>query len=300
MSALAELPRYISLAGQRSTTPVTTHPIVPDAARIGRTALTVADLDGTVEFYRHIVGLEVLTRDEMTATLGVDGTTLLVLVQDEDAASRGREQAGLFHNAFEVPSRTALGAALERIRDRWRLDGASDHGVSEALYLTDPEDNGVEIYADRPREAWSRRDDGTVRIGTAPLDLETIAAQSDGAASVPAGTTVGHVHLETTDLETARSFYVDTLGLVVQTTVSQATFLAAGDYHHHLGVNTWNGRSRPVAGRGLAWFEFVLPDEAALETARRRLADRGVAVETLDEGFAIEDPDGIAIRFGTE
>ncbi|AGB37067.1 VOC family protein [Natronococcus occultus] len=277
-----------------------TQPTLPDTARIGRTALVVADLDDTTEFYRDVVGLEVLTRDETTTELGDGETTLLVLVSDEDAAPRGRNCAGLFHNAFKVPSRTALGAALERVRDRWQLDGASDHHVSEALYLTDPEDNGVEIYTDRPRAEWPRRNDGTVRIGTGPLDLGAIEARSDGAASVPAGTVVGHVHLETTNLETARRFYVDTLGLVVQTAVPEALFLAAGDYHHHLGVNVWNGRSRPAEGRGVAWFEFVLPDETALETARRGLGERGIAVETKEKGFEVEGPDGISIRFRTE
>lgn len=190
-------------------------PIVPETARIGRTALLVTDLDEMIDFYRDVVGFTVQTRRETTATLGVDETPLLVLNRDEDASPRSREQAGLFHNAFRLPSRAALGAALDRIRGHWQLDGASDHYVSEALYLTDPEDNGVKIYTDRPREEWLREDDGTVQIGTAPLDLADVAAQSDGATRAPPGTTVGHVHIEVSSLEAARAFYVGTLGLGV-------------------------------------------------------------------------------------
>lgn len=275
---------------------MTASPPIPETARIGRTALVVTDLEAMVEFYRDVVGLTVQTRQETTATLGAGETPLLVLDQDEDAPPRRREQAGLFHNAFTVPSRAALGGALERIRTHWQLDGASDHYVSEALYLTDPEDNGVEIYTDRPAAEWPRADDGTVQIGTTRLNLADIAAQSDGSTEAPPGTTVGHIHLEASSLEAARAFYVDTLGLTVQTKVRSAVFLAAGTYHHHLGVNTWNGRSQPASGRGLAWFEFVVPDESTLTTVRQRLADTIVAVSDSATGIELTDPDGITIR----
>ncbi len=279
---------------------MTATPIIPDTAWIGRTALLVTDLDATVDFYRDVVGLAIHARDETTATLGVDGTPLLVLKRDENAPARSREEAGLFHNAFRVPSRTALGAALERIRDRWQLDGASDHHVSEALYLTDPEDNGVEIYRDRPKAEWPRADDGSVQIGTVSLDLTDVAAQSDGAATAPPETTVGHVHLEVSSIDAARAFYVDTLGLRVQTAARSALFVAAGDYHHHLGLNTWNGRSKPLDGRGLAWFEFVVSDEGALATVRQRLEDADIPARERGRSLEIHDPDGISIRFRAE
>lgn len=271
-------------------------PIVPETARIGRTALLVTDLDEMIDFYRDVVGFTVQTRRETTATLGVDETPLLVLNRGENASPRSREQAGLFHNAFKVPSRTALGAALDRIRGHWQLDGASDHYVSEALYLTDPEDNGVEIYTDRPREEWPREDDGTVQIGTAPLDLADVASQSDGATRAPPGTTVGHVHIEVSSLEAARAFYVGTLGLAVQTEARSALFLAAGEYHHHLGLNTWGNRSRPAGGRGLAWFELVVSDEETLATVRRRLEDADIPVGDRIDSLEITDPDGISLR----
>ncbi|WP_265110525.1 VOC family protein [Halosolutus halophilus] len=275
---------------------MTRTPLIPDTARIGRTALLVSDLDDMVDFYRDVVGLTVQTRSDTAASLGTGGTELLVLDRIEDASPRRRDQAGLFHNAFEVPSRAALGAALDRIRDRWELDGASDHHVSEALYLSDPEGNGVEIYRDRPAEEWPRAADGTVQIGTVPIDLADVAAQSDGTERAPPGTTIGHVHVEATSLEAARAFYVETLGLRVQAEGKAALFLAAGDYHHHLGVNTWNGRSRPAGGRGLAWFEFVVSSEETVASVHRRLEEAGVSVSERPDGLEITDPDGIPIR----
>ncbi|EJN59147.1 VOC family protein [Halogranum rubrum] len=276
---------------------MTPSPLVPDTARIGRTALVVANLDETVEFYTDVVGLTVQTRDTNAATLGAGETPLLVLTEDEDAPPRRRDQTGLFHTAFLLPTRAALGAALDRIREHARLSGASDHYVSEALYLSDPEGNGVEIYWDRPRAEWPRADDGTVEIGTIPLDVDELAAQSDGAATAPSGTTVGHVHLEVSSIDASKAFYVDTLGLRPQTEMPSALFVAAGDYHHHLGLNTWNGRTRPPGGRGLAWFEFVVGDAETLAAVRRRLADAGVSTTDVADGFEVGDPDGVSLRF---
>ncbi|WP_049904320.1 VOC family protein [Natrialba asiatica] len=282
---------------------MTDDPPVPETARIGRAALNVADLEAMVEFYRDVVGLAVHTRSETTATLGADDTPLLVVEQTESAPPRQRDEAGLFHTAFRVPTREALGAALDRLRDRWTLTGASDHYVSEALYCRDPEGNGVEIYWDKPRTEWPRNDDGTIVIGTVPLELDAVAAASNGASSVPPETSIGHVHLEVSSLAAARTFYGETLGLRVQTELESALFLAAGDYHHHLGVNTWNERTQPATTRhrGLAWFEFSLPDQAAVDSVRRRLVETDHSVTELDDevGIAVADPDGITVRFRT-
>ncbi|WP_440763424.1 VOC family protein [Natronorubrum sp. DTA7] len=277
--------------------------LLPDSTRLGRTALTVGDESAVVDFYRDVVGLEERSRDGPT-TLGVDDTPLLESRHEADAAPRPRDATGLFHNAFRVPTRAALGDALARIRDGWELTGASDHGVSEALYCTDPEGNGVEIYRDRPREDWPHDDDGTFQIGSWPLDLESLAAAAndDPAATAPAGTVLGHVHLEVSSLERAREFYADTLGFDVMDAAPSALFLAAGGYHHHLGLNTWHRRSTPTTAnhRGLAWFELVVPSSDALETVRRRLEVGGVSVADRDEGFEIADPDGITIRLVAE
>ena len=285
---------------------------LPAATRIGRAALRVADLDETAAFYRDVVGLAVLDRDEGRATLGVGETPLLVLDRDPDRPARRRTDAGLFHTAFRVPSRAALGEALGRVRERWRLDGASDHLVSEALYLDDPEGNGVEIYRDRPREEWPVNEDGTTRMATDPLDVEGVAAAASEGSSgdpvdrAPAGTDVGHVHLEVTSLSAFEAVYVDGLGFEVGTAGPDVRFVAAGGYHHHLGANTWRSRTTPAAGRGLAWFEVVIPDRAALDVIRTRLdavaAEREVefAIEEREGGIAVIDADGIEVRVRME
>ncbi|WP_280586737.1 VOC family protein [Halorubrum sp. Boch-26] len=282
---------------------------LPAGTRIGRAALRVADLDETTAFYRDVVGLAVLDRDGDEAVLGVEGTPLLVLKRDPDRPERGRTEAGLFHAAFRVPSRAALGDALARVRERWRLDGAADHLVSEALYLDDPEGNGVEIYCDRPREEWPI-DDGTIRMATDPLDVEGVAGagDSDGgpADHAPPGTDIGHMHLEVTSLSAFETTYVDGLGFEVGTTGPNVRFVAAGGYHHHLGANTWQGRTTPASGRGLAWFEVVAPDAAALDGVRTRLdavaADGDVefGVDEREDGIVVTDADGIEVRVRTE
>ncbi len=274
--------------------------ILPPETRIGRTALRVNDLEAMTDFYRDVVGLSVHRHSDTSAILGVPDTPLLVLEKDENAPERQSSGAGLFHNAFRVPSREALGDALVRIQDNWQLSGASDHGVSEALYLTDPEGNGIEIYRDFPREEWPINADGSIRMGTFPLDLEPVKAAAAGNAKVPAGTDVGHVHLEVSSLEVFREFYVETIGFAVMVEVPAAVFVAAGGYHHHIGANTWNHRSEPRAGRGLSWFELLLPEMEALETIRDRLADSQMPVTETDNGIDVSDRDNIEIRFRVE
>ncbi len=275
---------------------------LPAATHVGRVGLVVADLDDCLAFYRDVVGLDVRSRDADAATLGAGGDPLLELRADPDAPERGRDEAGLFHTAFRVPTRAALGDALERVRERWTLTGASDHLVSEALYLSDPEGNGVEIYRDRPRDAWPVDDDGSVGMDTLPLDLADLrAAAGDGSeAGAPPGTDVGHVHLEVTDVAAARAFYVDGLGLRVrQSYGDSALFLAADDYHHHVGLNSWNERSEPAAGRGLDWFELVVTDDGVVEQVAERLADGETRVERTSDGLAATDRDGITVRLRT-
>jgi catechol 2,3-dioxygenase len=277
---------------------------LPAETTVGRVALRVADLDQLVEFYTAVVGLSVLDRAAGSATLGAGGTPLLELVAAPDLPARAGAAAGLFHTAFRVPDRTALGDALGRIEREWRLTGASDHRVSEALYLRDPEDNGVEIYCDRPRSEWPRQGE-RVGIDTLPLDLDPLREAARGEASVPDGTDVGHVHLEVSDLAAAREFYVGALGMGLRQEVEGALFVAAGDYHHHVGLNVWNGRTDPAAGRGLAWFELLVPDADALAATRERLADAGYEEDnSLEgnnsdvtyEGDIFHDRDGIEVR----
>ena len=277
------------------TTPSDTDTL-PQGTRIGRTALRVNDLDELTGFYRDVVGLSVLDESDTRSVLGVADTPLLVLEGDADAPTRHRSGAGLYHTAFRVPSRAALGDALARIRDHWQLGGASDHWVSEALYLTDPEGNGIEIYRDFPRDEWPRSDDGRVRISTEPLDLETIEAAATGDAQAPPGTDIGHIHLEVSSLDAFRDSYVDTLGFEVQTTVPAASFVSAGGYHHHIGANTWHHRTAPINGRGLSWFEVVVPDQATLTDVQSRLESSAIPGTETDGGLIVHDPDEIEVR----
>jgi catechol 2,3-dioxygenase len=259
---------------------------------IGRVALRVGDLDRATEFYERVVGLEPLRRTDDRAVLGVD-EPCLVLHSAADAPARDGAAAGLFHTAIRLPSRAALGDALDRIERRWELDGASDHRVSEALYLTDPEGNGVELYRDRPRDGWPATDDGGVAMDTLPLSLDTLREAAAGDDRCPPGTDVGHVHLEVPSLSAARSFYVDRLGLRLRQSMASACFLATDDYHHHVGCNTWGGRRDPPenGSRGLAWFELVVED---VDRLRSRL---GSAAEPVDgEGVAVTDPAGLTVR----
>ena len=288
---------------------------LPAAARPGRVALQVGSLDRVVPFYREVLGLEA-DREGNQVRLRVSGTPLLELQEAPDAPERGPEEAGLFHVAFLYSDQAALGERLEAIRaSDYDLTGASDHNVSEALYLRDPESNGVELYRDRPAEQWPSSDDG-VDIDTLPLDLADLARAANdederehdhrpvdvnagGDLAAPAGTTVGHVHLEVTDLARTEDFYTDGLGLRVRSRYGDsASFLAAGDYHHHLGLNSWNDRSERAAGngRGLAWFELVMPEAETLDRVAERLAERGYAVDQRDDRAIAIDPDGTELR----
>ena len=300
---------------------------LPSEAHPGRVALRVNSLARVVPFYREVVDLD-RSREGNQVSLGAGRTALLELGETPDAPERTAKEAGLFHVAVRYPDRAALAECLARIEaSEYELTGASDHNVSESLYLRDPAGNGVELYHDRPREEWSRTDDGGIDIGTRPLDLDELSAlapaaetieggrtggdeadlardgDNDGftAAPVPAETAMGHVHLEAIDLGRTEEFYADGLGLGVQARYGdRATFLAAGEYHHHLAINTWNERSeRPRGGEGLAWLGFVLPDSETLDRVAERLTDRGHTVERRDDRAFVTDPDGTHLRLST-
>lgn len=270
-------------------------PGLPATTRIGRVALRVNDLS-IVDWYESVVGLTVQHYGDERVVLGAGGEAVLELVADPTAPERSENEAGLFHVAFRVPSRTALADALSRVREEWQLDGASDHLVSEAIYLTDPEDNGVEIYHDRPREEWPSEDDG-VGMETLALDLSEFRDLAHGEPTAPSETTVGHVHLEAVSLSASRAFYVDGLGMRVRDRYGEkGLFVAAGDYHHHVGLNTWNERTEPHTGRGLLWFEAVVPDREALDAIRRRFEMQEIDSTGTEERIDATDPNGIDLR----
>jgi catechol 2,3-dioxygenase len=245
---------------------------------IGAVCLRVADLEGMKRFYSDDLGLPVMEEGSERAVLGFEEP---VLVLEAGGVDRSHEEAGLFHVAFRVADREALARLLHRLEEHdVALSGASDHGVSEALYLEDPEGNGIELYRDRPQEDW-RYEDGDVVMETERLDLDDLRSEADGT-EVDA-MTVGHVHLEVMDLEDAERFYREELDMEVMARVRGAVFLSDGEYHHYVGLNTWNHRSEPCSAesRGLAWFELV-PD--------------GAEADHMEGAEELTDPSGIRVR----
>ncbi len=278
--------------------PETIHP----ETTIGSVHLTVADLERSVAYYRDRLGFAVRARAEEKAWLGAGGTDLLVLRQRRDAP-RPRGTTGLYHFAVLVPSRLDLARSLGRlVETRTSLTGASDHLVSEALYLDDPDGNGIEIYRDRPRSEWPV-ENGQVRMAVDPLDLESLLREAQGHAEpwagLPGGTRIGHVHLRVASIPDAERFYVGVLGFEIRARYgSSASFLAAGGYHHHLGLNTWASLGAPplpAGAIGLEHYVIGLPDEAERDRVAARARDAGVVVEQSDEGHALRDPSGIRI-----
>ena len=270
--------------------------------RPGAVALTVRDLARVRGFYERTLGLRALDSDDAGARLGPAGGDVLVeLVADPDAPARPPRTTGLFHLAILVPDRRELARSLRRLLAAGaRLAGASDHLVSEALYLADPEGNGIEIYSDRPRAGW-RRDRGEILMATLPLDLEALLAEADGGGpEAPVQTRVGHVHLDVSDLGAAEAFYAGPLGLEVTVrSYPGALFAAAGGYHHHVGLNTWRAAgapSPPAGAAGLRAFELVVPDAGELDRVEARLRAAGVPAERDARELRAADPSGNAVR----
>jgi catechol 2,3-dioxygenase len=271
--------------------------------RIRAVHLAVSSLEASVGFYRRVVGLELLTGGTEVAVLGTPtGEPLLHLTRLAEPAPAPAGSTGLFHAAILFPDRRALAAAARRLTLAGRrLTGASDHGVSEALYLRDPDDIGLELYADRPREAWPVTPAGGIDIFTAPLDLQGLLALDPGLeATVPPGTTIGHVHLRVSDPDRSVRFYRDVLGLDLIAELPSAGFLSAGGYHHHVGVNAWEtagGRPAPDHAPGLRLVEMELGDEEAIERLARRLKEAGVEMVHDGDHVALHDPDRIPLAF---
>src|SRR3954447_10379551 len=227
----------------------TSAPVLPAALRMGAVELTVTDLDRSVHFYETAIGLVPRGRDGDRATLGTDDEDLLVLVEDPDARRAGRH-SGLYHFALLMPSRLELARAAARLAiTRTRISGASDHGISEAIYLPDPDDNGIELAADRGREHWGDLRDPTTLGGPEPLDLAglmSLVANEEPHAHDDRGTTVAHVHLHVGDIERGLAFYRDVIGFEVITLLDSAAFVAAGGCPLPLGFSVWRARgARP-------------------------------------------------------
>lgn len=277
--------------------------LLPDDTTLGPVRLQVADLARSLAWYEGLMGFRVVERSGDSAVLAAhDDPAPLVALSEWPGAvpvpRRGR--LGLYHFAVLLPDRAALGRLVAHLAEHRTPAGASDHLVSEALYLTDPDGLGIEVYADRPRGEWRWRD-GELMMSTAPLDLENLvaAAGAEPWTGMPAGTRIGHLHLHVGDLEQADAFYAGALGLAPMVrSYPGALFLSAGGYHHHLGVNTWAGAAAAPAAAGdarlLEW--TVLVPRPGAEAAARRVEAAGHPVRASASDWLLTDPWGTSLR----
>jgi catechol 2,3-dioxygenase len=278
-------------------------PVLPATLRLGAVDLTVTDLDRAVAWYTTALGLRVHRHDLDVAELGDGTVTTVVLHEDPQARAAGRH-AGLYHYALLYPTREELArAALRLAATRTPIQGASDHGTHEAIYLADADGNGVELAADRPREQWPTPEEEFSGSGPRPLDFDSLlAAVADEPPEprVRPGLRMGHVHLHVGSIAEGLAFYRDVLGLEVWGQLPTAAFVSAGGYHHHLAFNVWRGPGVPAPPPhtiGLRHWTIELPDPFEVAAVRARMDAAGIAVEDqAGGGFLVRDPWDIALR----
>ncbi len=274
---------------------------IDPATTVGLLSLTVSNLDRSVAFYTDAIGLALLDRGDGTATLGVAGTPLLLLTEQAGARPWPREQAsytGLYHFAILVPTRADLGRWVRHWLELGLPLGQGDHLVSEALYLSDPDENGIEVYRDRPRGEWQWAN-GQVRMAADPVDIRGLLAEAERAGEpwtgLPAGTRLGHIHLQVGDIAQAAAFYHDILGFDIVAAMPSALFVSAGGYHHHIGMNTWHSKgaaSAPADMVGLRFFTVNFPTETARQEVLDRIAAAGLTTTQTGDAISVQDPWG--------
>ncbi|MBT2727276.1 VOC family protein [Bacillus sp. ISL-75] len=267
---------------------------------VGEVNIKVKNLDFAITFYQNIMGFQVLEKLDRKAVLTTDGKTpLLTLEQPKDVVAKTGRSSGLYHFAILLPSRADLSGFLRHMIQTGYPLGAADHYVSEALYLNDPDGNGIEVYRDRPSSEW-RWNNGLVEMATEELDGNGIIAESDAEWSgLPAGTVMGHIHLHVSNLKKAEEFYTKGLGFEIVSYYPQAAFLSTGRYHHHIAINTWQGEGAatpPKNSVGLNWYTLVFPDEATRENVLKQLKQLGAQISEEADFFVTEDPSGNQIR----
>lgn len=275
---------------------------LPAATALGPVELTVGELDRAIGFYAEVVGLQVHDRNGSVAALGSGAGDLLILHEDRAAKPQGRH-AGLYHVALLYRSREELARAAQRILiSRVPIQGASDHGTHEAIYLPDADRIGLELAWDRPREEWPDiRDINAWPAGPQPLDLDGLLAlvqDHDPVARAAPGLKIGHVHFHVGDIGAARSFYVNAVGFEEQVFLGTAGFVSAGGYHHHVAFNTWRGPAVPPVPEGVVGmrhFTIELPQERDVVETRARISAAGHTVDDRGDGFMSHDPSGNAL-----
>lgn len=275
--------------------------MLPGDLALGPVHLKVSDLERSVAWYSRVIGFTELGREGSVATLGVADRPLLVL-HERPGARRLTRHSGLYHVAILFESRLELARVAQRIFETdTPIDGASDHGTHEAIYLPDPDGNGLELAADRPREAWPNLADITA-IAPKPLDIGALFNLVSGREAEPLagdGTRIGHLHLHVGDIDAATHFYHDVIGFDLKTQIDSAAFVSAGGYHHHLAFNIWQGRGAPPMPEdalGLMNWTIELPEAGDVATVRDRLDAAGAPIEDQDDGFETRDPSENRVR----
>src|SRR3954447_12669885 len=287
-----------------NSTVITTQPSptpLPATLRLGPAHLTVSDLDRSVDWYQQALGLQLHAREGERAELGDGDLATLVLVEDRDARPAGRH-SGLYHYALLYPSRAELArAAIRLMEQQVPIQGASDHGTHEAIYLPDPDGNGIELAADRPRDQWPSPEEEFGRGGPLPLDLADLLRTVEGEPMrdrVGPGLRMGHLHLHVASIEEGLAFYRDVIGFDVWALIASAAFVSAGGYHHHLGFNVWRGEGVPPAPEhtvGLRHWTVQLDTPAEVSEVRQRIEAAAIAIEAYENGFLVRDPFGNAL-----
>jgi catechol 2,3-dioxygenase len=274
---------------------------LPDGLRLGAAHLKVSELDRSIAFYTDVLGLQLARREDAEAGLSAGLDELIVLHETPGARSVSRH-SGLYHVALLYPSQLELARVAQRIAEsNTPIQGASDHGISEAIYLPDPDGNGIELASDYPKDTWPDLSD-IDSIAPSPLDMGRLFNLVSGREPEPeadSGTTVGHVHLHVGDVAEGLAFYRDIVGFDLVTYIDSAAFVSAGGYHHHLAFNIWQGKGAPPAppeAAGLLYWTIELPTAEDVAAARDRLNANGVETDELSNGFAASDPWGIAVH----
>ncbi|MCP1458195.1 VOC family protein [Bacillus velezensis] len=266
---------------------------------IGYVKLTIKNMERSLGFYRNVIGLQVISQTDRSARLSADGKRVLLVLEENPSAVvlPERSVTGLYHFAILLPDRKELGIALARLIENGIALGQGDHAVSEALYLSDPDGNGIEIYADRPRSTWQRDAEGNYVMQTAPVDVDGLLeeAGAERKSRLPEGTVIGHIHLHVTDLQEAKAFYTDILGFDIVGNYARmsALFVSAGGYHHHIGLNIWAGKHappKPGNASGLDYYTIALPHQKELSRVTKALTDAGFEIEEKEEGVFVKDP----------
>ena len=277
---------------------------VDPKAKIGQVHLQVSDIEESLKFYKSFLGFKIVEKTSQMVSLSADGKLpYLVSLYKAKSSNNTQSRAGLYHFAILLPQRNHLGDFLSYLlkhKDEVKIDGFSDHLVSEAIYIRDPDNIGIEIYRDRDSSEWTWNDN-KVRMTLDPLDMEGLLAESTKSwTEFPLKTTIGHVHLHVTNLAKAKMFYSEILGLSNTASMQGALFFAAGKYHHHIATNVWLGENISKASTdvpGLGYFTILFSNRDKLNDVIKRMEHHKITVKKFDDNsFGIFDDDNISIH----